>query len=191
MRLGEIVRETKETNISAKINIDGIGESDVKTTVKFLDHIVTSLSTHSLIDIEIDATGDLIHHIAEDVAIVLGEALSRGLGERAGITRFGSALVPMDDSLAFASVDLVKRPYSVIDLKIDKEGIEDMVGEDIVHFLQSLSTSLSANLHVSVQYGNNDHHKVEAGFKALAISLRNACSLDERRIGLPTSKGKM
>lgn len=142
MRLGEIVRETKETNISAKVNIDGIGESNVKTTVKFLDHIVTSLSTHSLIDIEIDATGDLIHHIAEDVAIVLGEALSRGLGERAGITRFGSALVPMDDSLAFASVDLVKRPYSVIDLKIDKEGIEDMVGEDIVHFLQSLSTSL-------------------------------------------------
>jgi imidazoleglycerol-phosphate dehydratase len=191
MRSGEKQRETKETNISAKINIDGVGESRVDTSIKFLDHMVTSLSTHSLIDIEITAKGDLIHHIAEDVAIVLGEALSQALGERLGIARFGSALVPMDDALAYASVDLVKRPYSVIDLRIDKEGIEDMVSEDILHFLRSLSTSLSANLHVSVQYGNNDHHKVEAGIKALAISLRNACSMDERRVGLPTSKGKM
>lgn len=191
MREAEITRKTKETSISASVNIDGTGASQVKTTVKFLDHLITLFSSHSMIDLRVEGDGDLVHHIVEDVAITIGEALDKALGERNGIRRFGSAMVPMDDSLAYANIDLVKRPFSVLDLKIDKEGIEDMAGEDIYHFLRSLSTSLKSNIHVNVQYGTNDHHKVEAGVKALALSIREACALDSRRSGIPSSKGTM
>ena len=191
MREAEITRKTKETSISASVNIDGTGASQVKTTVKFLDHLITLFSSHSMIDLRVEGDGELVHHIVEDVAITIGEALDKALGERNGIRRFGSAMVPMDDSLAYANIDLVKRPFSVLDLKIDKEGIEDMAGEDIYHFLRSLSTSLKSNIHVNVQYGTNDHHKVEAGVKALALSIREACALDSRRSGIPSSKGTM
>ena len=191
MRRAKIVRKTEETNITAEVNIDGIGDAKVKTGIKFLDHMVASLAKHSMIDIKLQGKGELVHHLVEDVGITLGEALGKALGNRAGIARFGSAYVPMDDSLAYAAIDLVKRPYSVLELKIDKDGIEDIPAEDIYHFLQSLATALQANIHVIVQYGQNDHHKVEAGFKALALSLRQACTVDARRKGLPSLKGKM
>ena len=191
MRKAKIVRKTKETNITAEVNIDGIGDAKVKTGIKFLDHMVASLAKHSMIDIKLQGKGELVHHLVEDVGITLGEALGKALGNRAGIARFGSAYVPMDDSLAYAAIDLVKRPYSVLELKIDKDGIEDIPAEDIYHFLQSLATALQANIHVIVQYGQNDHHKVEAGFKALALSMRQACTVDARRKGLPSLKGKM
>jgi len=191
LRRAKIVRKTKETNITAEVNVDGIGDAKVETGIKFLDHMIASIAKHSMIDIKLQGKGDLVHHLVEDVGITLGEALGKALGNRAGIARFGSAYVPMDDSLAYAAIDLVKRPYSVLELKIDKDGIEDIPAEDIYHFLQSLATALQANIHVIVQYGQNDHHKVEAGFKALALSLKQACTVDARRKGLPSLKGKM
>ena len=138
--------------------------------------------------------------------MTLGEAINKALGDRKGIKRFGFAMVPMDDALsysaidlvknledaaAYSAVDLVKRPFQVADLKIDKEGIEDMAAEDIYHFIQSFSQSLQANIHVIVKYGNNDHHKVESAIKCIALAIRNAISTDNNRTGTPSSKGVM
>ncbi|MFQ6011348.1 MAG: imidazoleglycerol-phosphate dehydratase HisB [Nitrososphaerales archaeon] len=189
MRKSKFQRKTNETEISASVNLDGNGESDVQTGIKYLDHMLTSLSTHSLIDIDLHAKGDLIHHIAEDVALSLGKSIGDALGERTGILRFGFASIPMDDALASASIDLVKRPHSVVDLKMSESTIEDMATEDVFHFFQSLATSIPANIHLRVEYGENQHHKVEALFKALAVALRQAISNDPRRDNLPTSKG--
>ncbi len=189
MRKDEVYRKTKETEVSVKVNLDGEGKADTNSGVPFLDHMVTSLATHSMIDITAKVKGDLRHHSVEDLAICLGEALSKALGNREGITRFGNAAVPMDCSLAFAAVDLVKRPYFKIDLKLRGKKIEDMPTEDINHFFESLAISLCANVHVFVQYGSNDHHKAEAAIKALALSLRQAIALDPRRKGVPSSKG--
>jgi imidazoleglycerol-phosphate dehydratase len=189
MRKEEIYRKTKETEVNVKVNLDGEGKSDISTSLSFFDHMITSLATHSLIDVYAKVEGDLSHHMVEDLAIGLGEALNKALGNREGITRFGYALTPMDCSLAFAAVDLVKRPYFKIDLKLRGKKIEDMSTEDINHFFETLATSLCANVHIYVQYGNNDHHKAEAATKALALSLRNAAALDERRKGVPSSKG--
>lgn len=189
MRLGEATRRTRETTIRVALNLDGEGTAKVKTGVPFLDHLLTVLAAHSLIDLEVEAEGDLVHHTVEDVALTLGEALSKALGDRAGLTRFGYALVPMDCSLALAAVDLVKRAYSVIDLKIALEGIEGLPREDLYHFPQSLASALPATIHLQVLYGDNDHHKVEAAFKALALALRQAATPDPRRRGVPSSKG--
>jgi imidazoleglycerol-phosphate dehydratase len=189
MRKDEVYRKTKETEVSVKVNLDGEGKADTNSGVPFLDHMVTSLATHSMIDITAKVKGDLRHHSVEDLAICLGEALSKALGNREGITRFGNAAAPMDCSLAFAAVDLVKRPYFKIDLKLRGKKIEDMPTEDINHFFESLAISLCANVHVFVQYGSNDHHKAEAAIKALALSLRQAIALDPRRKGVPSSKG--
>jgi len=189
MRKDEVYRKTKETEVSVKVNLDGAGKADAKMGVPFLDHMVTSLATHSMIDITAKVTGDLRHHAVEDLALGLGEALSKALGTREGIARFGYVAAPMDCSLAFATVDLVKRPYSKIDLKLRGKKIEDMPTEDINHFFESLATSLCANVHMYVHYGSNDHHKAEAAVKALALSLRQAVALDPRRKGVPSSKG--
>jgi imidazoleglycerol-phosphate dehydratase len=189
MRTAEVNRKTRETEVHVKVNLDAEGKADVNTGVSFLDHMITSLATHSLVDIAATVKGDLRHHAVEDLAICLGEALNKALGTREGITRFGNAAAPMDCSLAFAAVDLVKRPYFKIDLKLRGKKIEDMPTEDINHFLETLATSLQANVHVFVQYGSNDHHKVEAAVKALALSLRQAVALDPRRRGVPSSKG--
>jgi imidazoleglycerol-phosphate dehydratase len=189
MRTEEVYRKTKETEVKVKVNLDGSGKVEVETGVPFLDHMVTSLATHSMIDINAKVTGDLRHHSVEDLAIGLGEALSKALGTREGIARFGYAAAPMDCSLAFATVDLVKRPYFKIDLKLRGKKIEDMPTEDINHFFESLATSLCANVHVYVQYGSNDHHKAEASVKALALALRQAVAMDPRRKGVPSSKG--
>jgi len=189
MRKDEVYRKTKETEVRVKVNLDGEGKADANTGVPFLDHMVTSLATHSMIDITAKVKGDLRHHSVEDLAIGLGEALNKALGTREGIGRFGYAAAPMDCSLAFAAVDLVKRPYFKIDLKLRSKKIEDMPTEDINHFFESLATSLCANVHVFVQYGSNDHHKAEAAVKALALSLRQAVALDPKRKGVPSSKG--
>ncbi|MBS7606664.1 imidazoleglycerol-phosphate dehydratase HisB [Candidatus Bathyarchaeota archaeon] len=189
MREAEYYRKTSETEVKVRVKLDGSGMADIQTGISFLNHMLKSLSTHSLIDIFIEASGDLSHHVAEDVAICLGEAIRRALGDVAGIRRFGYAIVPMDCSLAFAAVDISNRPYSKIDLKIEGKRIEDMPCEDIYHFLETLANSLRANIHVWVEYGLNDHHKVEASFKALALSLRQALSLDPLRSGVASSKG--
>ena len=189
MRVDEVYRKTRETEVRVKVNLDSEGKANVNTGISFLDHLLTSLATHSLIDITATVKGDLRHHAVEDLAICLGEALNKALGNREGIIRFGNATAPMDCSLAFAAVDLVKRPYFKIDLKLRGKKIEDMPTEDINHFLETLATSLQANVHVFVQYGSNDHHKAEAAVKALALSLRQAIALDPRRKGVPSSKG--
>jgi imidazoleglycerol-phosphate dehydratase len=189
MRTDEVYRKTRETEVTVKVNLDGEGKIEVETGVSFFDHLITSFATHSLIDLTSKVKGDLKHHAIEDLAIGLGEALNKALANREGITRFGYAAVPMDDSLAFAAIDLVKRPYAVIDLKLRGKKIEDMATEDIVHFFETLATSLSANIHVWVQYGGNDHHKAEAAIKALALAFKQAIALDPRRKGIPSSKG--
>ena len=179
----------KKPTVKVKVNLDGEGKANIQTPVPFLNHMLTSLATHSLIDIEASVQGDLVHHMVEDLALGLGDALNKALGTREGITRFGNAAAPMDCSLAFAAVDLVKRPYFKIDLKLRGKKVEDMPTEDIQHFYESLTQSLQANVHMFVEYGSNDHHKAEAATKALALSLRQAIAMDPRRKGVPSSKG--
>jgi imidazoleglycerol-phosphate dehydratase len=189
VRISEVSRKTRETEIFVKVNLDATGKAEVDTGIAFLNHLITALASHSLIDITARVKGDLKHHIVEDVAICLGEALRKALGDCEGIVRFGFAAVPMDCSLVFSAVDLVKRPYAKIDLKFRGKKIEDMPCEDIYHFLETLAFSMQANIHVWTQYGANDHHKAEAAFKALALSLRQATAIDPRRKGIPSSKG--
>ena len=189
MRINKVYRKTRETEVCVKVNLDSEGKADVKTGVSFLDHLLTSLATHSLIDIAAEVKGDLYHHSIEDLAICLGEAISKALGNREGIVRFGSAFAPMDCTLAFSVVDLVKRPYFKINLKLRGKKIEYMPTEDVNHFFETFATSLNANLHMFIEYGSNDHHKAEAATKALALSLRQAVAIDPRRVGIPSSKG--
>jgi imidazoleglycerol-phosphate dehydratase len=189
MRTEEIYRKTRETEVTVRVNLDGEGKVTAETGIDFFNHLLASFATHSLIDLAAKVQGDLKHHAIEDLAIGLGEALSKALGNREGITRFGYSAVPMDDSVAFAAVDLVKRPYSAVNLKLRGKKIEDMASEDITHFFETLATALAANIHLWTEYGGNDHHKAEASVKALALSMRQAVALDPRRKGVPSSKG--
>ena len=189
MRTAEVNRKTLETEVYVKVNLDSVGKADVCTGIAFLDHLIATLAFHSLIDVELSVKGGLKHHIAEDVAICLGQAVRKALGDGDGITRFGFAVVPMDCSLAFSAIDLAKRSYAKIDLKLKGKKIEDMSCEDIHHFLETLATSMQANIHVWIQYGANDHHKAEAAIKALALSLRQAITIDPRRKSVPSVKG--
>ena len=191
MRSAKTKRKTLETSIKIKVVIDGEGICEVNTGIRYLNHMINTLSKHSLIDLKIKAKGDLQHHIIEDVALALGDTISKALDKRERINRFGNAIVPMDGSLASVSLDLVKRPYSRIYLNIEHEIVEDMVRDDIQHFLQSFIQSLEATVHINVEYGEDDHHKVEAAFKALALSLRQAVMLDIRRKSPPSAKGVM
>lgn len=176
-RVGEVVRKTHETDIKVKVELDGNGNCRLISRVKFLNHMLETFSRHSKIDLELEADGDLIHHIVEDVAICLGNAISDALGDRKGIKRFGYAIIPMDDALLLSSIDLRERPYSAIEMKLP-ERIEDVSSEDMIHFFRSFATSLRATIHIYELYGSNAHHKVEAAMKALAISIRNAISED-------------
>ena len=193
-RTAEVARKTKETDISVRVTIDGTGRSDARTGVAFLDHMLDSLTTHSLMDVTVRAKGDLQHHIVEDVAITLGKAIGKALGDRVGIRRFGDAVVPMDDGLALAAVDLVKRPYSAVDLKLERVMLEDAPREDLEHFFGSIAQALEATIHIKVLDGSNDHHKFEAAVKAFALALREATAPDPRRAKTgapPSSKGSM
>jgi imidazoleglycerol-phosphate dehydratase len=186
-------RTTRETDIEVTVDLDGTGEADVQTGVGFFDHLLTSLAHHALMDLRIRATGDLHideHHTVEDVALVLGDAISGALGDRAGISRFGDARVPMDDALASVALDLSGRPYAVLDLAFVGERIGDMATQNVEHVLGSLARTLGANLHVTAS-GRNDHHIAEAAFKALARSLRAAVALDPRRTGVASTKGSL
>ena len=191
MMIGTSERVTRETEVKVSLKINGKGTHKISTSIGFLDHMLIELAVHSLMDLEILAKGDLEHHIVEDVAITLGETLEKALGERKGIRRFGDAIVPMDDAMALAAVDLVHRSYSSVELSLRGKKIEDITSEDLVHFIQTLSGSLQATIHVQVMKGKNDHHKIEAAFKALALALREAWSSDIGREGVPSSKGKI
>ena len=189
MRVGAVSRKTNETYVEAEVNLDGTGLSTVSTGFRFLDHMLQTLSKHSLIDIKLNASGDLRHHVVEDVGIALGMALDRALSGREGVRRFGHAIVPMDEALALAAVDLAKRPRPEIALETRLEVVEDIPVSEIVHFLESFTTNLQAAIHVKVLAGADDHHKVEAAFKALAIALRNAVEKDPRATAIPSTKG--
>jgi imidazoleglycerol-phosphate dehydratase len=192
LRSAKVSRKTKETEIKVEVEIDGNGVSDSKTGVRFLDHMLDSFTAHSLIDLRVRAKGDLQHHLVEDVALALGQALSSALGDRAGITRFGNAVIPMDDALALVAVDLVKRPYAAVQLGLERVIVEDAPREDLEHFFVSLITSLGSTIHVKVLDGKNDHHRYEAAVKGLAVAFRSAAAYDSRRgKKTPSSKGKM
>jgi imidazoleglycerol-phosphate dehydratase len=189
MRRQEFRRETSETVVFVELNLDGTGEGIIETPIAFFNHMICSLATHSLIDIRLKAQGDLNHHIIEDAAIGIGSAINGTVKDGKGITRFGYALVPMDCSLASCALDFGGRPYSVVDLGTEGATVEDAAVEDLIHFFETLATSMEVNIHIKVKYGRNDHHKVEAAFKAFALSLRHAVSLDPRRKGVPSRKG--
>lgn len=189
MRTSKLERKTRETEIAVAVNLDGSGKCSIETPISFLNHMISELTVHSLADVEVKARGDLKHHIVEDVAIVLGAAIKGALGDRAGIKRFGYAIVPMDDALALASVDLAQRAYVSIKMSLERQRVEDMACEDITHFIETLAKNIPCTLHLEILRGENVHHKIEAAFKALALSLREAWSFDERRVGSPSSKG--
>ena len=190
MRKAKVERKTTEVDITLKLNVDGQGKGKAETGIRFLDHLLITLAKHSLFDITVKAKGELKHHVCEDVALTLGEALQKALAEKKGIRRFGSAHVPMDDSLARAAVDLGGRAYSSLDLKLSHPQIEDLKTEDVEHFFNSLARASRSNLHLAVLYGTNDHHKIEAAVKALALALREAVTLESRaRFEIPSAKG--
>lgn len=190
-RIGKAERKTKEVEIKVEINLDGKGIHEINTGIKFFNHLLESFSTHSLFDLKVNAKGDLKHHVIEDCAITIGNAIDKALNLREGIVRFGSALIPMDDSLSYCAIDLVKRPYSVVNLKLRAQNIEDMSKQDIVHFIKSLAEAVKCNIHLKVLYGKDDHHKAEAAIKALAIAFRRAVEFDKKREGVVSSKGEI
>jgi len=193
IRKVKIKRETKETSVSVGLDLDGSGKTSVTTGISFLDHLITSFGKHAMLDLTVNAKSKdkIEHHLIEDTAIAIGTSIDKALGSRAGITRFSYASVPMDESLAEASLDLVKRPYSKITLMIKRNSIEGISKEDIEHFFQSLTQNLNSCVHVTVKYGDNDHHKIEAAIKSLAIAIRNASLKDKKQRGIPSTKGAM
>ena len=193
IRKTKIKRETKETSVFVSLNIDGSGKTSVNTGISFLDHLITSFGKHSMLDLTVQAKSKdkIEHHLIEDSAIAIGSSLDKALGSRIGITRFSYASVPMDESLADASLDLIKRPYSKITLLIKRNSIEGISKEDIEHFFKSLTQNLNACIHVTVKYGDNDHHKIEAAIKSLAVAFRNASLTDKKQKGIPSTKGAM
>ena len=176
-RSASVTRETKETHIKCHLTLDGTGKAVVSTGLPFLDHMLDALVRHSRVDLELKAQGDVEvddHHTVEDTALTLGKALEDALGDRSGIQRFGHAYAPLDEALARAVVDLSGRPYPAIDLGLKREMIGQVACENLTHFFQSLAFSSRMSLHVDVLKGDNDHHRVEAAFKATAIALREA-----------------
>jgi imidazoleglycerol-phosphate dehydratase len=194
MRTASISRKTSETDINILLNLDGSGRHDIYTGIGFLDHMLTHLAVHGLFDLTVKATGDLhidVHHTIEDVALVLGSAFDQALGERKGIVRMASCYVPMDETLAFVALDLSGRPYSVIEAEWGSAQVGQIPTSLFPHFLESFAITARCNLHARIVYGRDDHHKVEALFKALARALDAATMVDERRTSVPSTKGTL
>jgi imidazoleglycerol-phosphate dehydratase len=192
MRIATVDRITKETEIHLSLAIDGRGQAQVNTGVGFLDHMLALFAYHGLFDLTVQARGDLhvdAHHTVEDVAICLGQALDRALGDRAGIVRTAHNYVPMDEALGFVAVDLGGRPYAVIEATWHAAGLAGMDPDLVRHFLETVAIHGRLNLHARVLYGRNDHHQAEALFKALGRALDAATLLDPRRQGAPSTKG--
>ncbi len=193
MRRAVIDRRTTETRIAARLAIEGRGRSDIRTGIRFLDHMLELVARHGGFDLRIAARGDLDvdqHHTVEDVGIALGEAVSAALGGRRGINRAGYFVMPMDETLAVAAVDLGGRPYAVVDLKAPAARVGDLQTELVHDFFDGFASAARANVHVKVLYGRSSHHKIEAVFKAFARALRVACARDKRLARmLPSTKG--
>jgi len=188
-RTAQIKRQTKETSVMASVNLDGTGKISVNTGISFLDHMITSFGKHSMIDLSVKAKSldNIEHHLIEDTAITIGSCIDKALGNRTSIIRFGYASVPMDESLSEASIDLVKRQYGKLSLGMKRNQIEGISKEDIEHFFQSLIQNLNSCIHVSVKYGENDHHKVESAIKSLAVAFRLASAKDKKQKGIPST----
>lgn len=188
-RKARIERRTLEVGISGELNIDGSGRARVSTGIPFFDHMLATLAKHALFDLELVARGDLEHHLIEEVGIALGSALDAALGDRRGIRRFGSALIPMDESLASAAVDLSGRGSAHLNLGL-RAAIEGLEAGHLEHFLRSFAASSRSTMHVNLVYGTDEHHKAESAIKALARALRDAVERDERAQGeVPSVKG--
>ncbi len=179
-RTSVIKRETAETNIAVELNIDGSGKCEINTGISMFDHLLSQLARHGKFDIKLTATGDDTHHVVEDVAICLGKAFGEALGDKRGIVRMAEATVPMDEALAMAIVDISGRGYAVLDLSFAGNDMFGFPTDLVRHFLESFATEARLNLHARVVYGNNDHHKAEALFKALGRALDMATRIDER-----------
>jgi imidazoleglycerol-phosphate dehydratase len=193
MRTATIERKTKETKISATVNLDGTGTSDISTGIGFLDHMLEQIARHALIDLTVQAKGDLhidFHHTTEDTGIVIGEAFHKALGDRAGITRFGEACVPLDEALTRVVLDFSGRPYLVWKVNFTRQKLGEMDTELFKEWFQAFSQAAELAIHVENFYGENSHHIVETCFKALAQSLKKAVAIDPRKAGaVPSTKG--
>ncbi len=193
MRQASVERNTKETQIKASVDLDGQGVYHVSTGIGFLDHMLEQLSRHSLIDLDVEATGDLHidnHHTTEDSGIAIGEAVAKALGDRKGITRYGDAMIPMDETLVRVAIDLSNRPYLVWRVSLPRDKLGTMDTELFKEWFQAFAQAAGATLHVEVLYGENTHHMVEACFKGLARALRQALTLDPRKAdAVPSTKG--
>ncbi|MFO0070377.1 MAG: imidazoleglycerol-phosphate dehydratase HisB [Alphaproteobacteria bacterium] len=192
-RSARVERQTKETSIVAEINLDGTGQYDIATGIGFLDHMLEQLSRHSLMDLTVKAKGDLhidFHHTTEDTGLAIGTALAEALGERKGITRFGSALSPMDETLTRVALDLSGRPYFVWKVEFTKPKLGEMDTELFREWCQAFATAGGMTLHIENLYGINNHHIVESCYKGLARSLREAIAIDPRKSNaVPSTKG--
>lgn len=191
MRSSTIERITNETEIKIELMLDGNGNNSIDTSIKFLDHLISSIAKHSMLDLKVRARSrdNIIHHLIEDVGIALGSAIDQALGDRRGIRRFGYSLIPMDEALAKASIDLIKRSYYKLGLDLMRDEIEGIAREDIIHFFESLLKNVNACIHIIVEYGENDHHKVEAATKAFAVALKDAIKVEHDMIA--STKGVM
>src|SRR5438552_13332380 len=193
-RTADISRKTKETDIKLSLNLDGSGAGSSSTGVGFFDHMLDLLTRHSLIDLKVEASGDLqvdAHHTVEDVGIVLGQAIDKALGDKKGIYRYGWAIVPMDESLAQVAIDLSGRPAFVFNVQFKGSMIGTFPVELVEEFFKAVATNAKMNLHINVPYGTNNHHIAEAIFKACAKALRQAVSPDPRNSDVPSTKGSL
>lgn len=194
-RTATVERKTKETRITATVNLDGTGVSEISTGIGFLDHMLEQLSRHSLMDLTVKATGDLhidFHHTTEDSGYAIGEAVTKALGDRRGITRYGAALIPMDETLSRVALDASNRPYLIWKVDFSKPKLGDMDTELFKEWFQAFAQSAGLTLHVENLYGDNNHHIVESCYKGLARSLRTAVEIDPRKADdIPSTKGTL
>lgn len=192
MREAQIERKTRETDINLSINIDGEGKYDIRTGIGFLDHMLRLFAGHGRFDLSLAASGDLdvdVHHTGEDIGIVLGKAISDALGKRESIKRFGSAIIPMDEALALVSLDLSNRPYLHFDVPFSTDRVGEMDTEMFEEFFRALSVNAGITLHIKLLHGKNNHHIIEAVFKAFARALKEAVTVDPSIQGVNSTKG--
>jgi len=193
-RIAEVKRETSETSIRVRVDLDGVGKGNADTGIPFLDHMLDALARHSAIDIEVFARGDTHvddHHTVEDVGIALGQAIDDALGDKRGIVRFGHMAVPLDEALVAVTVDLSGRPFLVYNVKVRNQRVGSFDTELVHDFMQALMNAAKMNLHINKMYGRNAHHVIEASFKALARALRVAVARDLRVHDVPSTKGTL
>ncbi|WP_337288604.1 imidazoleglycerol-phosphate dehydratase HisB [Candidatus Methylomirabilis sp.] len=193
-RTARVSRKTSETDVAVELNLDGVGRHTIQTQIPFLDHMLAQLATHGLFDLSIEARGDLqvdLHHTVEDVGIALGEAFAQALGDKRGIRRFASVLIPLDEALARVVLDISGRPYLVYEAPQLKGRVGSFDVTLVKEFMRALAIHMKVNLHVGILYGENSHHCVEAIFKALARSLDQATAIDPRIADVPSTKGSL